>query len=467
MFGKLRFVRIFIALIFLLIFILLFLGIPAIMPGHAFREGVTFFQFVPSVLRFLSIFSITVGGFIFVVLLTVIIGRAYCSVFCPLGIFQDVISRIGMYFRKRKIYRYSKPKNYLRFGLLALVVISLFTGSIFLLNLLDPYSNFGKIWSQLFRPLAILVNDGLSNLFEKARIYSFSPVGIKTFHWECPVYPFIFLTTITIMAGYRGRLFCNTICPVGSVLSLISKLSIFKIKIDQIACSRCGKCSTVCKSECINVKTKQVDFDRCVGCYNCINICPESSINFERLKTISKVANNADPLDQKTVMAFAEINIEPNNPPNIFSMAALHNDRRKFIGNTLLLIAGVQLMALKTFASVEKVVKSGKTSYKKKFPVSPPGSYSIANFTKHCTACQLCVSECPTQVLQPSFGQYGTTNLMQPHMDYDHSFCNYECTKCSEVCPNGAIYPINVEHKKTVQNRESKFSERKLRCICR
>jgi ferredoxin len=145
------------------------------------------------------------------------------------------------------------------------------------------------------------------------------------------------------------------------------------------------------------------------------------------------------------------------NPSKIITSTVIPSTRRKFIGNSLLLFAGFQFVALKTFASIEKIVKSGRVSFKKKFLVSPPGSYSIENFTKHCTACQLCVSECPTQVLQPSIGHYGVIGMMQPHLDFDHSFCNYECTKCSEVCPNGAIDPITIARKKTIQTGKVNF----------
>ncbi len=281
MLSKLKYIRIIIALYFFSLLAASFINIPVIKSGWALTKSVTFFQFVPSVLRF-TLLPIAALGFIFVLSLTFFYGRVYCSVICPLGIMQDIISRVSRKFRRIKIYRFSKPRNYLRYSLLVLVMISILTGSSFLLNLLDPYSNFGKIWSGLVRPIVIEINDGLSYLLEKSGSYFLSPVGIASFNWKVTVYPIIFLISITIMASLRGRLFCNTICPVGSLLAFISKFSFFKIKIDENSCTRCGKCSSICKAECIDIKTIKVDFTRCVGCFNCLKACQENAIIYKK-----------------------------------------------------------------------------------------------------------------------------------------------------------------------------------------
>ena len=423
--SRLKFIRLAFALAIFILFALAFSGIPAIMPGWAAIESITFFQFVPSILKCIAFVGFLAGGFLVILILTFFFGRVYCSFLCPLGILQDFISRMGKIFRKRKIYRFSKAKNILRFSILALVVLSVFSGSIFLLNILDPYSIFGKIWTSMMRPLAIISNDGISMLLNKAGSYWLNPVGLKAYYFQALVYPAIILLVIAIMAAFRGRLFCNTICPVGSLLGLISKVSFFKIKINETACTRCGKCSTNCKAECIDIKNKEVDFSRCVGCYNCLKVCPEKGIDYKRSYfSLTKPTENS---------------IESTG-------------RREFFKKSLIMVAGTTLIAMKAKAeSNEKGEKSGKNSFKKKTPVTPPGSHSIEHFTKSCTACQLCVSACPTQVLQPSFKQYGFAGIMLPHMEFTNSFCNYDCTKCSEVCPNGAIMPITSAQKKSIQ----------------
>jgi polyferredoxin len=416
--SKLKYIRLAFSLAFFIILFFAFLGIPALIPSWGLLEISTFPQFIPSALRFTAL-GFMIFGFIFVTVFVFLFGRFYCSTFCPLGTMQDIISRIALKFRKKKIYRYSKPFNWLRYSIIVLVILSLFTGSIYLLTILDPYSNFGKIISGIFRPIAILVNDSLAKGLEVLNNYWISPVGMKNYGLASFVFPFLLLLSLLIIASLRGRLFCNTVCPVGTLLGLFSKFSLFKIKIDQSACTRCGKCSSKCKAECIDVKSKNIDFDRCVGCYNCLSVCPENGINFRLSKK-----NNITPMDES---------------------------KRSFFGNIAGLVVGTSLVAVQAKANEHESNTDNKIPVKKKLPVSPPGSYSIENFTSHCTACHLCVSTCPTQVLKPSFLEYGFTGMLMPHMSFSDSFCNYNCTKCSEVCPTGAINPINTDQKKAIQ----------------
>jgi polyferredoxin len=416
---SLKYMRVIIALPFFILLAVLFIDLPLPIPD-LFREIATRLQVVPSVLFLLSGISAVLVLLLFVFFLTLLFGRIYCSTICPLGTFQDIISRIARRFKKRKIFGYTKAHHVFRYTLLAVVVASVFTDSAFLLNLLDPYSNFGKIWSDLIRPVYMTGNNLLVQLLAKANIYSLPPVDIKQAHWATYIYPAVFLIAILIMASFRGRFFCNTLCPVGSSLGLISKISILQIKVDHETCTRCGQCSMVCKAECIDVKNKTLDFSRCVGCFNCINACQDDSINY---KSAYKKKKNELSVDE--------------------------NQRRAFLGKLILFFTGSTLLPQELSA----LGKSNKKllPHKKDCPVSPPGSLSISNFTSRCTACHLCVSACPTHVLKPSLFEYGWSGMMQPHMDFQQSFCNYECTSCSEVCPTGAIMPLSVERKVTTQ----------------
>ena len=90
---------------------------------------------------------------------------------------------------------------------------------------------------------------------------------------------------------------------------------------------------------------------------------------------------------------------------------------------------------------------TGKMTYRTT-PLTPPGSLSAQNLAKHCTACQLCISECPNNVLRPSTS---LDNFMQPVMSYDRGYCRLECTRCSDVCPTSAIRSIEKEERTAIQ----------------
>ena len=212
--------RVIISLIFLLTITYAFLDFRQNLDAEYFQT-VLYLQFIPSLVKFLNIFSLAVAGFIIVLIITALAGRVYCSTICPLGIFQDVVSRIANKFkskRKRK-YKFGKPYNILRYSLLALTAVSFIFGSIFIVNLLDPYSNFGRIVTGIFKPIFILGNNVLARGLENFDIYYLYPVDIKWMKLSALAFPILLFGTVVVMAAKNGRIYCNTICPVGALQS--------------------------------------------------------------------------------------------------------------------------------------------------------------------------------------------------------------------------------------------------------
>ena len=428
---NLRLLRIIVSVSFLLLISFLFVDFRE-MVHPVWTDRILFLQFLPSVIRFITVPALATVGFVIILLLTALFGRIYCSAICPLGILQDAFSWISRKVHLIKRYKYRKALDYLRYPLLALALMFLAFGSLFLLNLLDPYSSFGRIFSDLVRPGVIVLNNGMAGLFEKFNKYFLYRVNFQLITWHTVLIPCVTLALIIWLSLYFGRLYCNTLCPVGTLLGLISRVSLFKIRMNAATCTKCGKCSFACKSSCIGVKNLEVDFSRCVACYDCISACPEGSIRYERTPVYKQA--------------------EPTNV-----------SKRDFIGKTLLyglILAG---LPKKSFAVVTTDRPAGKIPNNKNHPVSPPGSVSLNHFNSRCTACHLCVTDCPTGVLQPSFLQYGFTGMMQPHMDYSVEYCTYECVKCGQVCPTGAILPLTLEDKKLEQNGQVNFIKEK--CI--
>lgn len=414
-------VRVIVSLIFFLLLTYIFLDFRNNFPFQ-FVNGITFLQFLPSVLKFIAALGISASGFIIIILLTVLFGRVYCSGICPLGTLQDIISRLSKKFNRKKRYKFTKPHNAFRYTFLALLFLAYLSGSIFFVNLLDPYSNFGKIISNLARPAYIGINNSVVFVLEKLDLYWLYPFDFRGLPFISITFALAFLTLVFILSFRNGRLYCNSVCPVGTILGLFSRFSLYKIKIDTENCKGCGVCERVCKANCIdmNKDDRKVDQSRCVACFNCFDVCPTAGIHYVR-----------------------------NKKKNILPSEKIDESKRNFVTSSLIYLIGLTTASLAQVKIVPK--KLSKIPINKKNPVSPPGSKSIEFFKDRCTACHLCVTACPTQVLQPSFLEYGFLGMMQPTMDYHKSFCNFECKICTEVCPTGALQHLNLEDKKLVQ----------------
>ncbi|MGE5679831.1 MAG: 4Fe-4S binding protein [Bacillota bacterium] len=437
MIANLRKIRVIVSVIFFILTALIFIDFKNYLPLWL-NKYILYLQFVPSLFKFINILSISAAGFVVILLLTLFSGRVYCSSICPLGTMQDIINWISKKINKKKRFRMFKPYSILRYSLLGLTILSAALGSMFILNLLDPYSNFGRMFSNLVRPSAVWINNSIAFTLEQFKNYSLYPYEFKGISPLLVILPAAFFLFIAFMSFTKGRLYCNSICPVGTLLGLVSRCSIIKLSIDKDNCKSCGRCERVCKAGCIDNKNKNIDFSRCVSCFNCIESCPGSGINFRVLQFKGKDQEQC--LDVKEKVKPAEINLS----------------KRDFLIATSVFLIGVKKI---TYAQ-KKVIKSYKDSTVpvfRKNPVTPPGSLGKDHFTGSCTACHLCVSACPTQVLQPAYLEYGLLGIMQPKMDYKKSFCNFECNICSDICPNGAILPLNAEKKKTLQLGRAKF----------
>lgn len=419
-YKSLRLTRIAISILVFLVFLLLFLDIHQRV--SLFFHKIALIQLIPSLLQVLFFGMISsIAVFVFILMMTVLFGRIYCSSLCPLGTLMDIIIRIKAKFSRKSRFRTQKPMNLLRYGILGLCILSLIFGSVSLITFLDPYSNFGRIVSNLFKPLLQLTNNGLAQIFESLGSYGLSPVKINGYQIFSILFSFSFFTLIMIMTSYRGRWFCNTICPAGTFLGIFSRFAIFQISIKKEGCTRCGKCVQVCKANCIDAKTRTIDFSRCVMCFNCIESCSEKQIRISPF-------------------------ILERDKPGIDN-SFKGESRRKLL---TLVTLGVPFSKV-AWADTGKQLPKGMVPIHKNFAVSPPGSKSIEQFNNRCTACHLCVSACPTNVLKPSFLEFGWSGMMQPRMAYEVNYCSFECVRCTEVCPTGAIQPLTLDQKKTLQ----------------
>ncbi len=404
-------------------------------------------QFIPSALSFIEQPSVIFLSFILVTILTLAAGRSYCSFFCPLGIFQDFVSRGASILSGRKKYRYTSPHNLLRYSILTITIISYSASGTFLIIWLDPFSIYGRFFSQILSPFLTGINNIVSVVLSKFNIYSMHSVDIKYASTGLLFAVITMMLFIIILAAFRGRLYCNTICPVGSILGLISKFSFLKIEIDKNKCIHCSSCERVCKSSCIEHAVEHVDYSRCVSCFNCVKVCPNSSIKFTSGYSGRFNEDDNTAMDKEELRPYRE-NVNRQN---------IKIARKSFIAGMTFIpsLLTAQTSLKKQQLYIQDISK--QKFYKKKIFTSPPGSQSIDLFNKSCSGCSLCITKCPSSVLQPAVMQYGLSGIMQPYLDFNTGYCNYDCTICSEVCPTSAIKKISAAEKHLIQTGKSFF----------
>ena len=405
----LRRIRTILAAVFFVLITLLFLDFTGTL--HHWLSWMAKIQFLPAVM------ALNVVVVVALIVLTLVFGRIYCSIICPLGVFQDILAR---FHRKKNKYSYSKEVRWLRYPMLVVFVIAGVAGIGSLFQLLAPYSSYGRIATMIFQPLWKMGNNLLATVAEHYESYAF--YSVDTWMRSLPVFIIAAVTLVVlfVLAWRGGRTYCNTICPVGTILSFFARFSWLKIHFDEDKCKNCSLCSKNCKAACIDYKTHSVDYSRCVVCGNCIDSCKFGALKYKAGNPLpkGKVKDSVDASKRSFLLASA-----------LISTAALAQKKEKLMDGGL--------------ADIED-----KVAPERQTPLAPPGSLSFQNLATRCTGCQLCVSECPNQVLRPSSD---LMHLMQPTMSYEHGYCRPECTRCSEVCPAGAIKEIDQDEKTSIQ----------------
>ena len=383
-------------------------------------------QFLPAVL------ALNVVIILVLLVLTLVFGRIYCSVICPLGIFQDLVARLR---RKKNKYSYSKAISWLRYTMLGIMVVAIVAGIGSVVQLLAPYSAYGRIATMIFQPIWKFGNNLLASVAERIDSYAFYRTEVLV-----PAMGVVLIVAVAtallvgILAWRNGRTYCNTICPVGTVLSFFARFSWFKIRFDEDKCRNCSLCTKNCKAACIDFKTRTVDYSRCVVCGNCIDKCKFGALSYVGGYKSTKASVNAN-------------NNSNNAGKTANSDSTVDAGKRSFLLSAALATTAAMAQDKKKVDGGLAVIED-KVAPERQTPITPPGSVSARNMAQHCTACQLCVSECPNQVLRPS---NSLSSFMQPVMSYELGYCRPECTRCSDVCPTGAIHSIAKEQKSSTQ----------------
>lgn len=434
-------------------------------------------QFVPALL---SLAAGTLGvalPLIILLLLTLIFGRVYCSFLCPTGILQDIIGRLARPFTRRTRTNphspvagahntsagshspsagssnsagsststgsstsagYRKPHSILRYIILIATGLLFALGLAWPLTLLDPYSLFGKIASQFFGSIEIFLNNALANIFPNSIPYlKYTSIATVSF-----IYGTIALITLILFSAAHGRLYCNTICPVGTLLGLIGSKSLFEIRIDSNACKHCNACAKNCKSNCIDIKGQKVDTERCVVCFNCLQHCKFGALHYSLRRPAASTSSSASSTQPSATTA-------GSTPPSGKIDKGLRTTLAGLAGLGTAIIAnkgtGSNFIPIKEYR--EKHLPENLRA-SQELGIMPPGAGRLEHFKQNCTGCYACVAACPGDVIKPATFEYGPDGILLPTLKYNGHFCGYECNACSNACPSGALSPLTLKEKK-------------------
>ena len=347
-------------------------------------------EFAPALLRCCAAFSLgALATAVLILLLSWLFGRFYCACFCPLGIWQDFV---GWASRRRGRTETNRPR--LRYFVAGFSLGGLAVCWTLPFLLLDPYSNFGRIVAGGF------VLGGM-----------------------------IPLVLVTLLAVWKKRIFCTTVCPVGTLLGLFGRFGLFRLQLTD-KCVKCGRCVKSCPSGCIDPAAGKLDNERCVRCLNCLAVCRVGGVEY----TLRR---------QK----------RPEGVPD--------KSRREFIVNGMELFAGAAAGALVgKYAAASVIMSDVRRASGSNNLILPPGAGDMTRFSLRCTACQLCTANCPAKIIVPAPNGDGPVRL-----DLSRGACRYDCDKCSSVCPTGALPPLGLNKKRRTKIAEAKF-DAKLCLAC-
>jgi len=335
------------------------------------------------------------------------LGRFFCGWICPLGTTIDIVTK--------KIKK-TKPIAFLKSNLKYYILLILLSSALLNMNIVgifDPIAIFLRALTFFIYPVfGWIVKGGWAGLYtaigDKRDYLEFFYKFLKDYilPFRETFYPLAFLSMaflflIIFLERYEKRNWCKNICPLGTFLGLLGRLSVFK-RIPISVCSDCGACKELCPTGFDREILQKQD---CILCMNCQLLCKSKRVRFSLKDFKRKI----------------------DEPLPIF-------ERRVFLTG---IISGFALSKLFIFTNPD-----GKKLLR------PPGVQSEEDFLKKCVRCGECIKVCLKNALYPSGFQWGVYGLFTPVVIPRLGYCEYNCNLCGQVCPTHAIPNLSLSQKK-------------------
>lgn len=316
-------------------------------------------------------------------LVTFVFGRVFCGWACPLGTFIDFLDYISGI--KPRFKKYARAKYYI-----LLLLVSITFGGVGSAWLVDPIN-----WAAKLGGLVI------PGRIEYIWIYILSGI----------------LILLSLILGKRG--FCRVLCPLGALLALISRVSVFRRNVGA-ACDNCGVCADECRMLAIDSDNESWDRAECINCRTCDKNCEKNAISFSYFTNF--VPDKPDLSKRKTLAA---------------------------LGAGAAVIVGLR--------------SSNPIAAQTEKPLRPPGTVREDLLATLCIRCGSCIRACPTGGLFAAIDEAGPLLFQTPLLSGREGGCAWECNACGEVCPTGAIAYIPLEDKRKTRIGLAEIDEK--RCI--
>ncbi len=323
---------------------------------------------------------------------TLILGRFFCNWICPMGILLQFTGWLGKLRKPEKeridSNRY-RPYQEVKYYILGFILVASLLGSL-QNGLLDPIPTIYRSFTVGVLPTLDQITGGV---YVRPHVHQYSWLvgGL-----------FVFFLGMNLLIP---RFFCRTLCPLGALLGVLSRWSLFRIHRDTAKCTDCDLCLKSCEGA--SDPHTILRQSECFVCFNCLDDCPEDALSYAWLPQAQGAVRNPDLNRRRTIMAAVT--------------GAVFVGFAKSTGDT--------------------------TENFKPTVIRPPGSVAEREFLERCIKCDQCIRVCPTNVLQPALFEAGLEGLWTPIMNMRTGYCELNCTLCGQVCPTGAIQRISIDQK--------------------
>ncbi len=401
-----------IQILFLAFFLFIFLKLTYPLDDHIGKNF--FFNLDPLIVLALVLSGSAVLTALFASLITivasVVFGRVFCGWICPLGTIYDLSAHILPKRKKQPEPGAGPYKNYKYYFLTFLLIGSVlsFSAALFF----DPLVFLYRIFALNIFPSAVYLINLVMDLIRPLAL-RMGMMELYMFSLEQPVFNTLAVLNLMLLTAVIGlivierRFWCRNLCPLGAILSLLSRYSLWGRKVSS-ECIHCSKCVRECPMNAIEKGHEATSTRECIQCQRCETACPVNAISF----------GFGAEKEQR-------FELNPSRRSLVFSA----------VGGIFAALAAGSARATKTTSE---------------YLLRPPGSLVEDDFLDACLRCGECMKVCPTNALQPAKLEAGIEGMFTPVLTPRVGGCEEQCNLCGQVCPTGAIRKLPIEEKQYV-----------------